>query len=130
MASVSVTEDLLTLDVQGLHRLWAFMRRIRVPLAHVRGATFDPGIVHEPKGLRAPGLHIPGAAVIGTFHRAGEKHFWDVRVGTQAIVIELTDETYDRLVVDVKDPRSTVDTINRAVSHLRSSAADAPLWPQ
>ena len=120
MASVSVTDDLLTLDVQGLHRLWAFKRRIHVPLAHVRGATADPGIVHEPKGLRAPGLHIPGATVIGTFHCDGQKHFWDVRDATHAIVIELVDETYNRLVVDVKDPRATVDTINRAVSHLRS----------
>lgn len=120
MASVSVTDDLLTLDVQGLHRLWAFKRRIHVPLAHVRGATADPGIVHEPKGLRAPGLHIPGATVIGTFHCDGQKHFWDVRDATHAIVIELVDETYNRLVVDVKDPRATVDTINRAVSHLQS----------
>ena len=54
MASVSITDDLLTLDMQGLHQLLAFKRRIRVPLAHVRGATADPGIVHEPKGLRAP----------------------------------------------------------------------------
>lgn len=108
MASVSVTDDLLTVDVQGLHRLWAFKRRIRVPLAHVRGATPDPGIVHEPKGLRAPGLHVPGAAVIGTFHCDGEKHFWDVRVGTHTIVIELADETYNRLIIDVEDPRTTV----------------------
>ena len=119
MASVSVTDDLLTVDVQGLHRLWAFKRRIRVPLAHVRGATPDPGIVHEPKGLRAPGLHVPGAAVIGTFHRDGETHFWDVRVGTHTIVFELADETYNRLIIDVEDPRTTVDTINRAVSHLQ-----------
>ena len=120
MASVNVTDDLLTVDLKGLHRLWAFTRRIRVPLAHVRGATPDPGIVHEPKGRRAPGLHVPGLAVIGTFYCDGQKHFWDVRDGAHAIVIELANETYDRLVVDVKDPRTTVDTINRAVSHLRN----------
>ena len=92
------------MDLQGLHRLCAFKRRIRVPLAHVRGAIPAPDIVHEPKGRRAPGLHVPGVAVIGTFHRDGERHFWDVRDGTHAIVVELTNETYDRLVVDVKDP--------------------------
>ncbi len=121
MARLSVSNDLLTVDVQGLHQLWAFKRRICVPLAHVRGATADAGIVQEPKGLRAPGLHVPGATVIGTFHRAGEKHFWDVRSGAHAVVIELTGETYDRLIVDVDDPRSTVDTINRALSQPRSS---------
>lgn len=121
MARLSVCEDLLTVEIQGLHQLCAFKRRMRVPLAHVRGATADPGIVTEPKGLRAPGLHVPGAAVIGTFHRDGEKHFWDVRSGAHAVVIELTGETYDRLVVEVDDPRSTVDTINRALSRPPSS---------
>lgn len=119
MARVTVADDLLTVDLQGLHRLWAFKRRITVPLAHVRGATADPGIVNEPKGLRAPGLHIPGAAVIGTFYRDGEKHFWDVRSGAHAVVIELADDAYARLVVDVEDPRSTVDVINRAAARSR-----------
>lgn len=44
------------------------------------------------------------------------KHFWDVRDGTHVIVIELVNESYDRLIVDVNDPRATVDTINGAVS--------------
>ena len=118
MARVSVTDELLTVELQGLHRLWAFKRRISVPLTHVRGATADPGIVRERKGLRAPGLQVPGA-VIGTFHRNGEKHFWDVRSGTRAVVIELTDEDYDRLVVEVPDPRATVDAVNHALSRPR-----------
>lgn len=107
MARVNVTDKLLTVDMQGMHQLWAFKRRIRVPLAHVRGATVDPGIVHEPKGLRVPGLHVPGAATIGTFQHDGERHFWDVRSGAHA--------------VDVDNPRTTVDTINRALSHPGSS---------
>lgn len=114
MARVSITDDQLTVAPQGLHKLWGFKSRIRVPLEHVRGATADPGIVHEPKGLRAPGLYVPGVATIGTFYREGEKHFWDVRHGSGAIVIELVDESYTRLVVEVDHPRSTVDAINQA----------------
>lgn len=114
MARVSIADDLLTVQLTGLHRVWALKRHIRVPLTHVRGATPDPGIVGERKGLRAPGLHLPGF-VIGTFSRGREKHFWDVRSGRHAIVIELTDEPYTRLVVDVDDPRGTADTINRSL---------------
>ena len=126
MARLSVSDDLLTVEGQGLHQLWAWKRRIRVPLAHVRGATADPGIVAEPKGLRGPGLNVPGAAVIGTFHRDGDKHFWDVRAGADAVVIELTGESYDRLIVDVEDPRSTVEIINCALSRHRSSHVVIP----
>jgi len=129
MASVSVTDDLLTVDVQGLHRLWAFKRRIRVPLAHVRGATPDPGIVHEPKGLRAPGLHVPGAAVIGTFHCDGEKHFWDVRVGTHTIVIELADRpTTDSLSTSrTPAPQWTPSTARYPTSNAERPKPPVPL---
>lgn len=120
MARVSITDDLLTVELQGLHRLWAFKRRLRVPLAHVRGATADPGMARERKGLRAPGLHLPGAAVIGTFHRDGERHFWDVVGSAGVVVIELVDEAYDRLVVEVEQPRDVTDAINRATSRTDS----------
>ena len=115
MALVRITGDRLVVELQGLHKLWALKSRIDVPLAHVRGATVDPGIVREPKGIRAPGLHIPGAAAIGTFRRDGEKHFWDVRGGSHAVVVQLDDESYDRLVVEVADPHAVVDEINRAI---------------
>lgn len=114
---------MLTVEVRGLHQVWAFKCRLRVPLAHVRGATADPGIVHESKGLRGPGLHVPGGAVVGTFHH-GQKHFWDVRSGAKAVVIELTGETYDRLIVDVTDPRAAVEAINAAMPR---SGAPGPL---
>lgn len=117
MAQVRVDQHELDVRLQGLHQLWGFTRRIRVPLAHVRGATADPGVVDEPKGLRAPGLHVPGLATVGTFHRDGERHFWDVRHGARAIVIELDREAYDRLILEVHHPRDVVDAINRATGH-------------
>lgn len=116
MARVSIQDGQLFVELQGLHQLWAFKRGIRVPLAHVRGATVDPGVVRGPKGVRAPGLHLPGSAVIGTFNCDGEKHFWDVRTGRNAIVIELLHERYTRLIVDVEQPRAIVDLINQAMS--------------
>ena len=114
MARVSMDGDSMTVEMQGLHKAWALKSRIVVPLAHVRGATADPGMMREPKGLRAPGLHIPGGAVIGTFHRDGEATFWDVSKRARAVVIELADEAYNRIIVDVADPRGIATAINRA----------------
>ncbi len=118
MAHVLIENDHLLVQLQGWHRVWALTRAVRVPVDHVRGATVDPGIVHEPKGLRAPGLFVPGAAVIGTFSRDGERNFWDVRDGSHAIVIELTQERFTRLIVDVEHPRAVVDLINQATSRV------------
>lgn len=54
MARVTIAGDRLLVQLEGLHKLWALKSRIDVPLASVRGATVDPGIVREPKGMRAP----------------------------------------------------------------------------
>lgn len=67
----------LVVSPRGLDKLWSFTRRLDVPLSQVKGATADSGVRREPKGIRAPGLSIPGKYA-GTFHRDGEKTFWNV----------------------------------------------------
>jgi hypothetical protein len=73
-------------------------------------------MIKEPKGIRAPGTHVPGVHTAGTFHIHGERIFWDVRDASKAIVIELDDEPDSRLVVQVADPRATVALIEHAVA--------------
>ena len=65
-------------------------------------------MITEPKGIRAPGAHVPGVINAGTFHIHGERVFWDVHDPAKAVVIELADEHYARLVVQVADPGATV----------------------
>lgn len=116
MATISIDGSLLTVDVQGLDKLWALKSRLTIPLAHVRGATADPGIASESKGWRGPGTHVPGVIVAGTFHQDGQRVFWNVHDNAKAVVIELDDDTYQRLVIEVDDPRDTVELIERAVA--------------
>jgi hypothetical protein len=117
MARVSIAGDDLIVDVEGLDKLWALKSRLTVPLSNVRGATADPGIVREPKGVRSPGTHVPGVVVAGSFYADGERVFWDVHDADKAIVIELGDEKYARLVIEVDDPQGAVDMIETAVRH-------------
>jgi hypothetical protein len=111
---VTITPTTIIVEPKGLDKLWSFRRRIVVPLAHVRGATFDPGANEEPKGLRAPGLAIPGKWS-GTFHRDGDTSFWNVSTPARTVVIELTHERYERLVLTVAEPRAIVDQVNGAL---------------
>lgn len=112
---VTVTEDRVVIEPEGLNKLWSFTRRLSFPLAHVRGATFDPGMRTEPKGWRGPGLRIPGK-LSGTFHADGRRQFWNVSGYDRAIVITLDPaERYERLVLTVDDPNDVVDGINAAL---------------
>ncbi|MGW2182373.1 hypothetical protein ACWCXX_30650 [Streptomyces sp. NPDC001732] len=115
MAHISIADNNLIVEIEGLDKLWALKSRLTIPLAHVRGATADPGIVKEPKGLRSPGTHLPGVVTAGTFHVDGERVFWDVRDPAKAVVIQLADERYARLVIQVSDPRATVALVEDAL---------------
>lgn len=114
MARITVENTALIVTVEGLDKLWALKSRLEIPLANVRGATHDPGIIRDRKGVRAPGTHLPGVITAGTWHHEGERIFWDVRNPGKAIVIELADERYTRLVVEVDNPRAVVTLIEQA----------------
>ncbi|WP_030381807.1 MULTISPECIES: hypothetical protein [unclassified Streptomyces] len=116
MALIRIDGDDLIVMIEGLDKLWSFKSSLTIPLANVRGATADPGIATEPKGLRAPGSHLPGVITAGTFHQDGEKVFWDVRDPSKAIVVELADERYARLVLQVDDPRAAVALVESALA--------------
>lgn len=117
MAEVTIVGAELVVRLEGLHKLWALKSRLVIPLANVRGATADPGIVKENKGIRAPGTHLPGVITAGTYYVDGERVFWDVRDPDKAVVIELSGERYARLVVQVDKPSEVVALIERACSH-------------
>lgn len=103
------------IEPTGFSKVWSFTRRLQFPLAHVRGATFDPGMRDEPKGWRGPGLGRPGR-LAGTFHADGRKQFWNISGYDRAIVITLDSaERFDRLVLTVDDPNGVVDAIHDAL---------------
>jgi hypothetical protein len=116
MARLSINGNDLVVEIEGLDKLWALKSRLVIPLANVRGATADPGIIRQPKGIRAPGAKVPGVITAGTFHLDGERVFWDVRNADKAVVIELADERYARLVIEVADPRAAVELVEKATA--------------
>ena len=59
---------------------------------------------------------IPGVKWTGTFTRDGERHFWNVTGSALTIVVQLTDEDFDRLYLSVREPGATVDAINAAIA--------------
>jgi hypothetical protein len=116
MVDLSIDQGELRVDVRGWSRLWAFKRRLRVPLSKIRAARWDPAVARGWwKGWRLPGTHIPGVIVAGTFYRRGGREFWDVRAGPNAVTIELEGGKYRRLVVEVANPEDAVRTINEAL---------------
>lgn len=105
MSSVSIEGDRLVLAFEGLRQLCALRSRLEVPLAHVASVRADPALtLGWLERLKLIGGYWPGQFACGTFLEDGRLVFYDVRDPTRAVVVELRDERYARLVLDVPDP--------------------------
>ncbi|MFE1785370.1 hypothetical protein ACFW9F_23045, partial [Streptomyces sp. NPDC059506] len=59
----------------------------------------------------------PGGNPPARSPRDGQRLVWDVKNPDTAVVVELADaESYDRLVIEVDDPRATVALIERSLA--------------
>ncbi len=83
--------------------------------AHCRDSA-DPAVAHGWwHGLRMPGTNIPGVLTAGTFYQHGKRVFWDVHNPDNTVVIELKDERYNELIVEVADPQAAVQSVKSAL---------------
>lgn len=59
-------------------------------------------VLAEARGLRAPGLHVPGVNTYGTWRRRGSTTCVAVRRGRTALVLDLAGHDPDRVVVSAE----------------------------
>ncbi|MBT3501934.1 MAG: hypothetical protein HOB40_10150 [Candidatus Marinimicrobia bacterium] len=112
MVNVTITDGIATFELKGLHKLWAFKRKIQIPVSSIKNVKKDPTAMKGIwKGLRFPGTHIPGIIVAGTFRSKGEKHFWNVTNKEKTIVIDIEGGHYDKVIVDVNNPETVVSDL-------------------
>jgi hypothetical protein len=120
MTKVSISDSKLTVEVQGWDKLWSLKSQLDIPLEHI--SDVRPGSNEHASGIRAPGTYIPGVITAGTFHQIGRKVFWDVHDPAKAIAIDLHDERFSTLVVEVADPQMSIQEIRRAINPPRSNS--------
>jgi len=115
MVDLEVNEDKLVLHVKGADQLWALKSSLEIPLRHVAGIRADPEVARGWfHGLKVPGTNIPGVITAGTFYQHGNFVFWDVHHPENTVVIDLHDERYQSLIVEVADPAAAVALVEQA----------------
>lgn len=114
MTRIEIAEDKLKVEVLGWDKLWAFKSRLEFPLEHMVGARrWEKEEANRWwRGFRAPGTNLPGVIVAGTYHLKGEHIFYAVHDFSRAIVVELKDEWYARLVVEVPEPDAALQLLS------------------
>jgi|SRR5579862_1006677 len=118
MVTISFAGDTVIFEVEANHKLWAIKSRIEIPAAHITKVYADP----EPAmgwfdGLKVIGTDLPHVFRAGTFWLHGSWVFFDVRHPENTIVVELENEHYAKLIVEVADPDDAVHTLQKQLGH-------------
>lgn len=115
MVDLSVAEGKLVLHVEGADKIFALKSTLEIPLEHIAGIRADPEVARGWfHGFRMPGTNVPGVITAGTFYLHGQRVFWDVHHAENTVVIELRDERYNELIVEVADPQGAVEMVRGA----------------
>lgn len=116
LAAVGVTpDDRLLVRPVGLVRLWALSRGIDVPVTSISDVGVTSRREMRVKGFRAPGTHLPGVMTAGTFRSRDGKALWMAGRAKTLLVIELHDESYRHVVVQVEDPEAATEALRAAM---------------
>lgn len=118
MAQLDVDGDVLVVRLGIIDAMLSMRTTMRFPLTSVKSVYVDPVAGEEPKGFKAPGTAIPGTLTKGTFHFDGVKTFWNIWRGTLVVVVELTNEKFDRLVIEQSNPDAIVEKVTKAIDAL------------
>jgi len=103
MALLQVLPPVLSLRLTRGEKIAGFLRDLEVPLAAVREVEVVTSPLRDVRGLRAPGLALPGVRKVGTWRRPGERTLVCVRRGQPAVRVRLDGQRYDALLIGTDD---------------------------
>ncbi len=91
--------------------MFGLLRDLEAPLPAVRSVEVVPDGFAALRGLRAPGLGLPGLRAIGTWRRRGTRTYVSVRRGP-AVRIELTGQRFDTALVSADDAAAVAAAVD------------------
>ena len=99
MASIGLTKEELLVRLTTPEKVAELHGNVRVPGRAIQAVAVEPQPLAALKGLRAPGLSIPGRTKIGTWRRFRHLGFVVARRGMPAVRVRLTGAAFDDLLI-------------------------------
>lgn len=111
MVTIEKHNENFVFEVKGLHKLWALKSELIIPAEHITDAYPNEQNLNWMLALRMPGTHIPGLITAGTYIVKDGTIFCDVVNHSNSIVVELKDEFYKKLIIEVEDPQRAIELL-------------------
>ena len=113
MAQLTLTDDKVEVRFTTAEKVLGLVRDHDFPRSAVASARVESEGLRATRGMRAPGLGLPGVRKIGTWRGKG-RSLVSVARGLPALVVELTGQRFDRVVLSL--PRAEADDLATRLS--------------
>lgn len=104
MADLQIHDDSVTISLSVAEKIEAIHGDITIPRSAITTVREVPDGMQEVHGLRMPGTGLPGVILVGTFREPNRTTFAVCHGQRPAVVLDLTGQSYDRVVVTVDNP--------------------------
>lgn len=103
MATMSITPEHIEVTFTTAEKIGGLLRDQRIPRSAVVAVDVVPDGYAATRGLRSPGLGIPGRRKIGTWRSRGRKQLVSVRRGEPAVHVSARGQRYDDIIIGTPD---------------------------
>jgi len=104
LVSIDIGKTDIVVRPLGWYKLWSFKSELRIPRAAIAEAhVARRATLTMMLGLRMPGTSLPGVITAGTYVGGGSKQFWVVGRAEYLLVLDLREQPYQRVVVQLEN---------------------------
>ena len=111
MSTVSMTNHDLVIELTTVEKVAALHGDIRIPLSAIAGVEVVPDALAAVRGLRAPGLALPGRARIGTWRTKMGAELVVARRGQPGVRFTLTGQQLASVLLGDEDAQALAERI-------------------
>lgn len=108
VANLRIDDDTVTVELTMLEKAEGAHGNLRIPRSAIAAFWAAPDGLAEVPGLKLIGAGMSGVIKVGTFVGEGKRTFAVCHGTGPAVVLELTGQRYDRVVVTVANPQETI----------------------
>jgi hypothetical protein len=111
MATITLTPQTLSVCFSRGEKVAGLLRSQRVPVSAVVRAEVVPDGLTAARGMRSPGLGVPGRRRVGTWRGLHGKRLICVRAGQPALRVSLTGQSWTEMLLDVDAPEQVAASL-------------------
>jgi hypothetical protein len=112
MARIILSDDEIHIELSLWEKIFGLMGNRTIPRSAVTEVALETDPLGATRGLRAPGLGVPGSVKIGTWRGKGRKMFVSIRRSSPAVRIETAGPDRDAFLVSLRDADEVVNALS------------------